>query len=93
MWSGVYNNRTEKKNVGMAVALTVFSGGLFAPFTIPYIFRKEQQTLYFSVVYDLEYNEILYSNTSIVRLSDSKDFLNAFVYDTMLTIKSKPKQK
>ncbi|MDP2386203.1 MAG: M48 family metallopeptidase [Bacteroidota bacterium] len=93
LWSGVYNNRTEKKNIGMAVALTVFSGGLFAPFTIPYIFRKEQQTLYFSVVYDLEYNEILYSNTSVVRLSDSKDFLNAFVYDTMLTIKSKPKQK
>lgn len=93
LWSGVYNNRTEKKNVGAAVALTVFSGGLLAPFTIPYIFRKEQQTLYFSVVYDLQYNEILYSNTSVVRLSDSRDFLNAFVYDTMLTIKSKPKQK
>ncbi|HEY1040739.1 MAG TPA: M48 family metallopeptidase [Bacteroidia bacterium] len=93
LWSGVYNNRTEKKNVGAAIALTVFSGGLFAPFTIPYLFRKEQQTLYFSVLYDLEQNEILYTNTSVVRLSDSRDFLNAFVYDTMLTIKSKPKQR
>ncbi|MCD6069205.1 MAG: Peptidase family [Bacteroidetes bacterium] len=93
MWSGVYTHRTKKEHVGAAVATTILTLGLAAPFTIPYLLRKEQQTLYFAVVYDLQENEILYTNTTVVRLKDSKDFLNAFVYDTMLTIKSQPKYK
>jgi hypothetical protein len=93
MWGGIYTHRTEKKNIGTAVIATIFTLGLAAPFTLPYLFRKEQQTMYFAVVYDLEENEILYTNTTIVRLKDSRDFLNAFVYDTMLTLKSQPKYK
>ncbi|MCC6371501.1 MAG: M48 family metallopeptidase [Bacteroidia bacterium] len=91
LWSGIVNVRLKKEMVAAAVISTCL---LYpALFTIPYLIRKEEKTLYVSVLFNLENNKVQFYETVGLRMSDSNDFLNAFVYDTMLNIKESPKYK
>ena len=91
LWSGVVNARFKKQNVGSLIFLSLFVYTM--PFTLPLLLKKEERTMYMSVLFDLKYNKIVYYHTTVLRLSDTNDFLNAFVYETMLTIKAPPKMK
>lgn len=90
LMTGVINVRMKKENVPLLLLGSVIP--YTAPFCIPQLLRKEQHTIYMAVLFDLETNKIVYYDTVSMRLTDSPDFLNAFVYDTMLTIKQEPKK-
>lgn len=91
LWTGVIGVKVRKQNIGMAVLGTF----LFYPavFTIPYLAKKEELTYYVAVLYNLEDNKLQYYQTINMRMSDTRDFLNSFVYDTMIKIKKDPKFK
>lgn len=89
LWSGVINLKIKKKGWPLAVLGTLLIYPI--PFTIPYLFRKEEKTYYLSVLYNLKENKMEFCHKVMLRMSDTNDFLNAFVYDTMLSIKSQPK--
>ncbi len=91
LWSGVINVKIKKENLGLAVLGTLLIYP--AVFTIPYLLRKEEKTYYVSVLFDLAANKMQFYHTVALRMSDTHDFLNAFVYDTMLSIKQAPKYK
>lgn len=89
LWSGVVNMRIKKENVGAALLATFL---LYpAPFTIPYLLRKEERTFYVSILYNVENNKVQYYNTVSLKMADTRDFLSSFAYDTMLKIKKQPK--
>lgn len=91
LWTGVIGVKVPKQNVGAAILATFL---LYpAPFTIPYLLKKEEITYYVAVLYNLENNKVQFYQTVNMRLSDTRDFLNAFVYDTMNKIKKQPKYK
>ncbi|MDZ4666002.1 MAG: M48 family metallopeptidase [Bacteroidota bacterium] len=91
LWTGVIGVKVPKQNIGAAILATFL---LYpAPFTIPYLLKKEEITYYVAVLYNLENNKVQFYQTVNMRLSDTRDFLNAFVYDTMNKIKKQPKYK
>ncbi len=91
LWTGVIGVKVPKQNVGAAILATLL---LYpAPFTIPYLIKKEEITYYVAALYNVENNKLQFYQTVNMRLSDTHDFLNAFVYDTMIKIKKQPKYK
>jgi hypothetical protein len=91
LWTGVISVKVPKQNIGVALLATLL---LYpAPFTIPYLVKKEEITYYVAVLYNLENNKLQFYQTVNMRMSDTRDFLNSFVYDTMIKIKKDPKYK
>ncbi len=91
LWNGIVNTRMRKEYLAYALLGTVFIYP--APFTIPYLLRKEYSTYYLSVLFDLKTNQVVYYKSLYLKMSDTEDFLNAFTYDVMNRIKTEVKYK
>jgi beta-barrel assembly-enhancing protease len=91
LWSGVISVKLPRQSVVPYVLASL----LFypAPFALPRIIKKDEVTYYISVLYDLENTKLHFYQMANIRMADTDDFLNSYVYDTMLNIRTEPKPK
>jgi hypothetical protein len=91
LWSGIIGVKLPKK---YPVANALFTLLFYpAPFTLPNLIQPTEASYYISILYDVENSKICFYQVANTEHSDTKDFLNAFIYDTLLKIKKQPKKK
>ena len=92
LWTGVVNVREKKED-----AFTTFLITLVLYPTLPYgiyqLVTPEYETLYYSILFDVETGQVKMFDVNSVKQKDTGDLLNSYIYDTLLQIKKKDKEK
>jgi hypothetical protein len=87
LWTGVVSVRVVKSLLPLAFIIPVYT----IPYTIYYYARPEYQTLYYSLLIDMETGEVKFFDSRMFRERDSSDLLNTMIYHTLNQIKRKSK--
>lgn len=77
----------EKDNMGLAAIATVFLPIYSWPFTIPYMIKKQQVSMTFMIVLDLETGKTVKTDFSAIKAKNTEDITLSALYDFMLKIK------
>lgn len=86
MWTGVVNVREKKEGVGGMLLLTTIFYPLL-PYGVYYAASPQYETLYYTIVFDVETGELKMLDVRKVQQKDTNDFLSANVYDVLKQVK------
>jgi beta-barrel assembly-enhancing protease len=91
MWTGVINVREKKDNVLTSVLLIALI--YTSPLGIYNLVKPEHETLYYSILFDIETGQVMMLDVNTVGQKDTRDLLNSYIYDTLHQVKKKDKKK
>lgn len=92
MWTGVMNVREKKENAALALivsALLIYP----LPYGIYYAVTPDYETLYYTIMFDIETGDVKMFNVRSVDQKDTKDLLNSYIYDTFYQVRKSPAVK
>lgn len=77
----------KKENMGVAIVTSIFLPIYSWPFTIPYMIKKQQMSMTFMIVLDLETGKTIKTDFSTINANNTEDISLSTLYDFMLKIK------
>lgn len=92
LWTGVVNVREKKEDAFTTFLITLVLYPAL-PYGIYQLVTPEYETLYYSILFDVETGEVKMFDVNTVEQKDTGDLLNSYIYDTLLQIKKEDKGK
>lgn len=92
LWTGVVNVREKKEDAFTTFLITLVLYPAL-PYGIYQLVTPEYETLYYSILFNVETGEVKMFDVKTVEQKDTNDLLNAYIYDTFLQIRKKDKDK
>ncbi len=89
MWSGVISFREDPSKTTKLAILTA-SVPFLLPFTLSPLINNGRWTLYFNLIYNVETDELVFSNYREINNRTADYILDQNIYDTFYQIKQKP---